>query len=164
MRSGRGWRRRSLRGVDVTIWLDIDDFLLTGGTPPGLGCVPPVCIIISCPALASPVCSAAILNCAELRRRQLDSRTGCKLRLIDFVKESTPFDAHERLVHVVRALHRYRLPAAAPLLAPPQSAWTFHRRPRSFALSRVKAADFGAGMHQRRQVRVIGPLSFRRRA
>jgi hypothetical protein len=86
------------------------------------------------------------------------------LRLIDFVKESTPFDAHERLVHVVRALHRYRLPAAAPLLAPPQSAWTFHRRPRSFALSTVKAADFGAGMHQRRQVRVIGPLSFRRRA
>jgi hypothetical protein len=36
MRSGRGWSWRSLRGVDVTIWLDIDDFPLTGGpaTPP----------------------------------------------------------------------------------------------------------------------------------
>ena len=42
MRSGRGWRRRSLRGVDVTIWLDIDDFPLTGGpaSPPELGCEP----------------------------------------------------------------------------------------------------------------------------
>ncbi|MFY9837034.1 MAG: hypothetical protein WAK55_11290 [Xanthobacteraceae bacterium] len=76
-------------------------------------------------------------------------------------KKRTPFDAYDMDETLVRAL--FTAIGCRPrrrFLRPPQSAWTFHRRPRSFALSTVKATDFGAGMHQRRQVRAIYRASF----
>jgi hypothetical protein len=61
---------------------------------------------------------------------------------------------------LVRALHRDRLPAAAPLLAATAVGPDVSEKTTKLALSTVKATDFGAGMHQRRQVRVIYRASF----